>query len=194
VDYELYLRSMMMALFPSGPDPDTVRAFLEINRKAATLEMQEAMAKARRLLARLDYAALVAQIRAPTLVLHRRGDQAAPFESGRQTASRIAGARFVPLEGDAHFPWVDDWRSVAEPMVEFLCENEERAAANNVALTGRQLDVLRLIACGKSNSEIARELFISNNTVARHVSNILTRTGSSNRTEAGVYAYREGLV
>jgi DNA-binding CsgD family transcriptional regulator len=137
---------------------------------------------------------VIAEIQAPTLVLHRRGDQAAPFESGRETASRIAGARFVPLDGDAHFPWVGDWRSVAEPMVEFLCEEEFAAMSDELPLTQRQLEVLRLIACGRSNTEIGRELFISTNAVARHVSNILTRTGSSNRTEAGVYAYREGLV
>lgn len=61
-------------------------------------------------------------------------------------------------------------------------------------LTQREIQVLRLIAVGKSNREIAEELVISLSTVAHHVTNILNKTGSSNRTEAAAYASRHGLV
>ena len=61
-------------------------------------------------------------------------------------------------------------------------------------LTRREIDVLQLIAVGKSNREIGEELFISLNTVARHVSNIFSKTGSSNRADAATYANRHGLV
>jgi len=53
--------------------------------------------------------------------------------------------------------------------------------------------VLRLVAAGKSNREIADALCISLNTVATHVRNILTKTGTANRTEAAAYALRHGL-
>jgi two-component system, NarL family, response regulator LiaR len=53
--------------------------------------------------------------------------------------------------------------------------------------------VLRLVAAGKSNPQIADELTISINTVQRHVSNILAKTGMANRTEAASYAARNGL-
>jgi DNA-binding CsgD family transcriptional regulator len=61
-------------------------------------------------------------------------------------------------------------------------------------LSEREVDVLRLLAQGKGNQQIADELVISLNTVRRHVSNILDKTGLSNRTEAGVYAHRNNLV
>jgi DNA-binding NarL/FixJ family response regulator len=61
-------------------------------------------------------------------------------------------------------------------------------------LSSRELEVLRLVAAGRSNPQIAEELFISLNTVQRHVSNILAKTGSANRTEAAVYARDRGLV
>jgi DNA-binding CsgD family transcriptional regulator len=61
------------------------------------------------------------------------------------------------------------------------------------SLSQRELEVLRLLATGKSNQEIADALFISLNTVATHVRNILTKTGCINRTEAAAYALRQGL-
>ena len=60
-------------------------------------------------------------------------------------------------------------------------------------LSGREVEVLSLIASGKSNREISEVLFISQNTVARHVSNIFSKTGSSNRADAAVYANRNGF-
>jgi DNA-binding NarL/FixJ family response regulator len=60
-------------------------------------------------------------------------------------------------------------------------------------LSQREVEVLHLLAAGKSNREIADALCISLNTVATHVRNILTRTGTANRTEAAAYALRHGL-
>jgi DNA-binding NarL/FixJ family response regulator len=54
--------------------------------------------------------------------------------------------------------------------------------------------VLRLIASGKTNREIAAALAISLNTVARHISNIFGKVGAANRTEAAAYAHRHGLA
>jgi DNA-binding NarL/FixJ family response regulator len=61
-------------------------------------------------------------------------------------------------------------------------------------LTTREVDVLKLIAIGRSNKDIALVLSISLNTVATHVRNILTKTECANRTEAAAYASRNGLV
>lgn len=73
--------------------------------------------------------------------------------------------------------------------------NDRRAgSAYPDGLTEREVAVLRLIAGGKSNHQIAESLVISAHTVARHVSNILTKTGATNRTEAAAYAYRGRLV
>lgn len=61
-------------------------------------------------------------------------------------------------------------------------------------MTGRELEVLRLVAGGRSNPQIAGELFLSEKTVARHLSNIFTKISVSSRTAAAAYAYEHDLV
>src|ERR671918_740001 len=61
-------------------------------------------------------------------------------------------------------------------------------------LSRRESEVLTLVAAGKTNRAIATELFISEKTVARHVSNIFTKLGLSSRAEATAYAYKHGVV
>jgi NarL family two-component system response regulator LiaR len=61
-------------------------------------------------------------------------------------------------------------------------------------LTERELDVLKLIARGQSNREISHELVISEKTVKTHVSNILSKLHLADRTQAAIYALREGLA
>jgi DNA-binding NarL/FixJ family response regulator len=61
-------------------------------------------------------------------------------------------------------------------------------------LTSRELDVLRLVGAGQANKEIAAELGISERTARTHVSNILGKLGLNSRTQAALWAAREGLV
>jgi len=61
-------------------------------------------------------------------------------------------------------------------------------------LTDRELEVLKLIANGLANREIAERLIISENTVKGHVSNILSKLHLADRTQAAVYAWRQGVV
>ena len=61
-------------------------------------------------------------------------------------------------------------------------------------LSEREVEVLRLLGAGRSNQQIADELFISLNTVSHHLRNIFAKTGSSNRTEAASFAHQHGLT
>jgi two-component system, NarL family, response regulator LiaR len=61
-------------------------------------------------------------------------------------------------------------------------------------LSDRELEVLKLVAAGLSNSDIAERLAISERTVGAHISRILDKLGVANRTQAALYAMREGLV
>jgi DNA-binding NarL/FixJ family response regulator len=62
------------------------------------------------------------------------------------------------------------------------------------ALTGRELQVLRLIASGKTNKAIAKELALSEKTVDRHVSNIFVKTNVTSRAAATAFAYERKLI
>jgi two-component system, NarL family, response regulator LiaR len=71
---------------------------------------------------------------------------------------------------------------------------EIRTPENPQKLTDREVEVLRMLAEGKANKEIAASLFISETTVKTHVSNILLKLGVPSRTQAALYAVRIGLV
>jgi two-component system, NarL family, response regulator LiaR len=71
---------------------------------------------------------------------------------------------------------------------------EARAPENPEALSDRETEVLRLLARGKANKQIASELYIEEHTVKAHVSSILMKLGVQSRTQAALHAVRTGLV
>jgi len=73
-------------------------------------------------------------------------------------------------------------------------EQGSPAEAVHPDLTDRELEVLRLLAAGKANSEIAGELYISPKTVKNHIASILMKLQMENRIQAAVYAVRSGIV
>jgi DNA-binding NarL/FixJ family response regulator len=73
-------------------------------------------------------------------------------------------------------------------------KSADAAETIRAELSDREIEVLKLIANGKDNAEIARELFISPKTVKNHISNILMKLQIENRIQAAVYAVRSGLV
>jgi two-component system, NarL family, response regulator LiaR len=73
-------------------------------------------------------------------------------------------------------------------------DHPTEAAHMNAALTRRELDALRLIARGLSNQEIACTLVVHERTIAKYVSSILNKLHVTNRTQAALYAIREGLT
>ena len=82
------------------------------------------------------------------------------------------------------------------PRIVQQCRDPETVAWTPVpgGLSRRESEVLTLVAAGKTNRVIATELFISEKTVARHVSNIFGKLGLSSRSQATAYAYKHGLV
>jgi DNA-binding NarL/FixJ family response regulator len=73
-------------------------------------------------------------------------------------------------------------------------KTDEKPAAAQPRLTEREMEVLRLVAKGRNNRDIAKELFISENTVKNHIRNILEKLHLHSRMQAVVYAVREKLL
>jgi NarL family two-component system response regulator LiaR len=84
--------------------------------------------------------------------------------------------------------------SVAARVLEELRRPSPRPESPASQLTPREIEVLTLVARGRNNRAIADQLFIGEETVKTHISNILTKLHLADRTQAAIYALREGLV
>lgn len=183
-------------------------AFAQHQREVATPELA---AHSLQSVYAFDVSHRLGGIPCPTTVIHRRGDTAIPSRLGTELAASIPGAELRMLEGTEHFPWRGDAAEVAhailgalgvaDPDVSALAElatPEEPAAASAETtesdLSERELEVLRLIAIGHSDREIAEELVLSPHTVHRHVANIRNKLRLPSRAAAAAHAARLGLL
>jgi len=127
---------------------------------------------------------------------------AAPYELA---ATRAGLAEVLAASGDAEGSREANDRAVAtarqlgaEPLLRRLGRKPgptpAAARAVRVSLTPRESEILALVAQGRTNGEIGRQLFISTKTVSVHVSNILGKLDASGRTEAAAIARRDGLI
>jgi DNA-binding NarL/FixJ family response regulator len=126
--------------------------------------------------------------------MHRRGDRTVPIGRGRELVSLLQNARFVALDGDSHLPHLDEQRQLQRALTGFLAETQPVESNGDSPLTRRETEVLRLVAAGLSNREIAFSLVLSEHTVHRHVANILRKLTQSTRAAAAAHATRAGLI
>lgn len=176
-------------------------AFVAYQREAASADQA---ARSLDAVYRFDVAARLGGVVTPAVVLHRREDRAIPFELGRELAAELPGASFVALDGADHYPWFGDSDAVVRSVLNAL--GVERATAVGAApetdpaptegedLTGREAEVLTLVASGLSDREIAERLVLSPHTVHRHVANVRTKLGLPTRAAAVAAAARRGLL
>ena len=97
----------------------------------------------------------------------------------------------VVAEGDALLAPSVTRRIIEERLRRPVGRRSDEAIAR---LTDRELEVLKLLATGRSNAELATSLYVGEGTVKTHVSNVLTKLGLRDRVQAVVYAYETGLV
>ena len=141
-----------------------------------------------------DASPFLPSVTMPALVLHRRGDRTVPIGRGRELAAALPNARFVALNGDSHLPHIDDQREVQRALAGFLDDAVPLDANGDSPLTRREAEVLRLVAEGLSNREIASSLVLSEHTVHRHVANVLRKLTLSSRAAAAAHATRAGYI
>jgi pimeloyl-ACP methyl ester carboxylesterase/DNA-binding CsgD family transcriptional regulator len=194
-------RMMFTSQFMPGATLEQMTWFNELQRISTN---GENAARVQWIGSHIDILDRLPKVTAPTLVLHATRDQRVNFNEGRQLASLIPKAYLVPLDSQNHLTLADEpaWEKLIGNVRHFMATglplpeepNKTEMPVGSAGLTPREVEVLRLIAEGRSNQEIAQELVISFNTVTNHVKNILGKTGCANRTEAASYAYQRGIV
>ena len=166
----------------------------------------------------VDVTGLLPQVEMPTLVLHRREISWFPVDVARGLASQIPTAELTLLDGESTAPYLGDAEAAAIVIEGFLdargdspvvlghsatpkvssaeaeAEPEQLRAAVSHGLTAREVQVLRLVAGGRTGKEIAAELVLSVRTVERHVENIYGKIGARNKADATAYALTRGIV
>jgi pimeloyl-ACP methyl ester carboxylesterase/DNA-binding CsgD family transcriptional regulator len=185
---------VLAELFVPSADAGDRSTFAAFQRNAADAPTAAALME---LIWDTDVSEHATRLEVPALVVHRRGDRAIRFTAGERLAALVPGAELVELEGDAHPPWYGDVDALARAIAPFLgtrAPAPPAAASGPDELTPRERDVLRLVAEGKSDADIAQELVLSPHTVHRHVSNILRKLGLHSRAAAAAQAARAGIV
>jgi DNA-binding CsgD family transcriptional regulator len=141
------------------------------------------------------------RIEVPTLVIASSTSPLSSRGIAERLAALVRGAQLVSVDDPAGSSGFFSAAGETPPAViaieRFLTSSvigENLGALSGGILSAREVEVLRLVAAGKSNAQIADELVISQNTVIRHVSNIFAKTGAANRAEATSYAHRHGIV
>jgi pimeloyl-ACP methyl ester carboxylesterase/DNA-binding CsgD family transcriptional regulator len=134
------------------------------------------------------------RLRVPTLVLHPRGFPTLPAEESMRVAAQIPDARFLLIDGDYVFGDAHQGLAAIDLFLSDLESISQPPTADNSVLSAREFEVLRLIAAGKSNRQIADTLVISSSTVAKNLNVIFAKLNLANRTEAAAYAHRNQLV
>jgi len=190
--------SVWMGWLPTEAARRVARAF----RAAVTPEMARALLDAA---VKTNVSRLLHHVSAPTLVLHRPGmplDMAGP----REVVAQVKGAQLDLLPGESASPYIGDWTLIVRDALRFCLDDPNLTLADNPpgssdheqspphGLTARELEVLRGIASGDANQQIAMALGLSVHTVERHIANIYRKIDARGRADATAYALRHGLA
>jgi DNA-binding CsgD family transcriptional regulator len=174
---------VLTELFAPEADAGTRQSLARYQRAASSADTAVALL---RLAYELDVWPSLGRVRAPTLVLHRRGDRAAPPRGGRMLAQAIPGAELVELEGRSHLTAMGDADALVDQVRRFLGLPRLRRAVPT-GLTPRQTEVAALVADGLTNRELAERLGISERSAESHLERIRLRLGFSSRAQVAVW-------
>jgi len=186
------LGSRLLAnVFVPENDPAFVTWFTNYLRSATSAEVAAELLSS---IAGCDVRDLLPTIDVPALVIHRRQDCKVDWRLGKYLAEHLPRARMQLVEGVDHLPYRGDSEAVTDAINYFLNGDDLGHASGQSRLTVRECGVLRLVADGLHNREIATELGLSPATVSRHLANSYGKLGISTRAGAASFAIRHGLV
>lgn len=175
-------------IFAPDADASLRTAFIRYQREAATPRVARAMLA---LAYDLDVTDRLADVQAPTLVLHRDHDRAAPLDQGRALAGGIPGAQLEVLVGRDHLPFIGGGLTIAQAIRKFLGLPPLRSVPG-ASVTLRQYEVAQLVAEGLTNRDIAGRLGISERSAESHVERIRDRLGFRSRSQIAAWIIAGG--
>ena len=190
-NWEYYLRLQVGLSVPSGAE-ETQRLLNRVEGLKSRITQQDHL-RIVDAFASSDLIKLLPQVSIPALVVHPASQTFVDQEESARLAALPKQGRLAVVGGSGFFGDPDQTLAAIEGLLA-SSSMPTKATPPEHSLSGREVEVLRLVAAGKSNQEIADELVISLNTVNRHVSNIYAKTGASNRAHAAIYARDHGLT
>lgn len=197
-DWDTFVESVTHAWL-GWPDDGEGRLAAEWFRAATSPAVARATLQAA---SEVDVSAAARRVRCPALVLHRQGAQVIPLQLSEELASAFPNARLEILPGSSASLFFESTDEVVDRLVGFTIDPEgpplpgsrsQRGTAP-AGLSGREREVLQLVAAGESNGQIAAALGLSINTVERHVSNLYRKIDARGRAEATAWAIRHGVM
>ncbi len=194
-------RQVFTSIFIPGASPEQEKWFDDLMRVTSKPAIAARILDA---CGEVDIRHRLAEVVAPTLVVHCRHDAAIPFKLGRELATVIPGAQFVELDSRNHVLLADEpaWTRFRAAFDAFLgVESVPGSHADGTAhpalfaaSTARERRVLELVAGGLGNAEIANTLFISEKTVRNHLTSIFAKLGVDSRARAIALARDGGFA
>ena len=203
-DWDTFVESAVHAWL-GWPTAESGRLAAEWFRTATTPATARAALQA---LSAVDVGPEAAAVRCPTLVIHRRDATVIPLATSEELAAALPDAELRIVEGSSAALFFDR----ADEMVDLLAgfatggtgtvtattpptaSGSAAPVARPGGLSRRELEVLRLLASGDTNAEIAGRLGLSVHTVERHVANVYRKIDARGRADATAYAVRRGLA
>jgi DNA-binding CsgD family transcriptional regulator/pimeloyl-ACP methyl ester carboxylesterase len=192
------------SLFGGLRDRHTAETLTDVTRDALTADAFEEWM---RILDENELLPIAARVMAPALYLDVAGDDVVTQAAGQALVNVMPNARLMVVPGQSP---LDAWRdrTAMQEVSQFIARGfgldeelsrtqrrERRAGGDHPGgLSDREVEVLRLLTSGRTNQQIAEELFVSLNTVSHHLRNIYAKSGAANRTEAATFAHQHGLV
>ena len=130
-------------------------------------------------------------------MIHRLDTPPIDLATARDLAASLPHGRLEVVPGRSASLFFEHGEAMADLIADFVTGVERRRSAGpgpGADLTAREVEVLRLVAAGESNAEIAARLGVTINTVERHVVNVYRKIDARGRADATAFAIRNGLA
>jgi len=192
-DWDTFVESAAHAWL-GWPDPAQGRLAADWFRSATTPAIARATFEAD---AAIDVTAQCADVACPCLVIHRLDTPPIDLATAQDLAANLPRGRLKVVPGRSASLFFEHGEAMADLIADFVTGVEQRRSAApgpGAELTAREVEVLRLVAAGESNAEIAARLGVTINTVERHVVNVYRKIDARGRADATAFAIRNGLA